>query len=1299
MKASKAQQPAASPPPRKGNLRSHARTALPLWQWLTTMAIGLASADGAALGGSVTGPAKPAASPSLLDTGAFGIGQVAVNKGDAGPSSPSGGPVALVGSPALLPMDLEKCQSYLPVVPTGLTGNADPASSKAAKAYDECKSALAATPIAAPTKKQIGQAQSEALAAPEMQTYAAVQSYCPSDPVLITDSATGPTRHVAWGFIDLTSSADLEITTAVLTQGPGCATPDTVLWLTKCDDAQCNAGTVLAISDDYIRGSLASQVVHSAATPGLYRWVMHAYAPASCGSADVLAAIGGNSQTLATARPFGGLALTTTVAAEDVVLAGPNPAELVSAGQTPYRDAVLLVNSNTALTCTGGACGRFGFADDTTYGNATTTLPRWAAPADWHAGVARIVAGAYHAGTAAAPQLIRSRIMVDRRDAAAGGSWQCPLIVDADGDGLSAELEAALGSCDTRVAGLPAASEGIGVVGATCGDFADIVDGFLASPGDGTGGGGGGAPECAPGGGGGPKCWHAVDSDNDGLRDDVEAWAALGSCNGSPVGPYFTEPTCTLLTPLDTPSCPGGNCVIEDVSAWDGTAIDKYDVFIVGDPFECTAQDCVPGWHAALPDGGHVHRSSFLQSFAYESVWTAHAMNCFSGAPGPDGKCPDAPSQDLRYRARFHVFTPSTTYAMGDDSTGDELYGMSIDWVWFMRRFTGGVRWLRLARYELLGHYRGGATHSGRRVVAGNDQSVWSTIAAISHEAGHMLTIAHPHRPNDQCSPDCESSHSCEVCDPTDAYVCMTPVSCANSDVVNPLIPSLMSYHYTRRGVRDPTLPPPTANSPAFDGCSDAYLRFSKGLGLGMPEWDALETLPATDWRAKKLVNDLACFAPNAPSYEPCATCAGPNCALRAPFGFRTKRSPFCDSTNCYVNWDQSLDDIPATAPVSSDFTQGRYYPNNSLTCNADHPKDDDEWRRIIAAGKQGLGSVDHNENLIIYRDSFNAAAAVNSVPWGGLVTVSSHGGYYGAEVPYRANACALGSPGCQSDLCSTDADCFGNQLCSSSGTCGCSLDLDCASGQCDDATSACFNSGGATTCISNSDCNQADCVAAAGLASRCQGARDRLLAPPVTNIIAPRYVKGFRGIGFPDEVRVAPSPTQSPLDTIGADRHSFWLRLDVMFLGFAAGQTQQTIAASGAYQVWLENVAGQTVLKASAGGQTLTWPGQGVGQAIQQRSWYRIRVGYAKTAGTFFLRVQAWDTQVGWYDTDEAQLASGCLRRGASQNLAPHGSLVLGWNGTNETSRFAGFMDNAHLLNYLPGDGESATADCTEVP
>jgi hypothetical protein len=202
-----------------------------------------------------------------------------------------------------------------------------------------------------------------------------------------------------------------------------------------------------------------------------------------------------------------------------------------------------------------------------------------------------------------------------------------------------------------------------------------------------------------------------------------------------------------------------------------------------------------------------------------------------------------------------------------------------------------------------------------------------------------------------------------------------------------------------------------------------------------------------------------------------------------------------------------------------------------------------------------------------------------------------------------------------------------------------------------------------------------------------------------VKDIIAPRYVKGFRGVGFPDEVRVVASPTQSPLDTIGADRHSFWLRLDVMFLGFAAGQTQQTIAASGAYQVWLENVAGQTVLKASAGGQTLTWPGQGVGQAMQQRNWYRIRVGYAKTAGTFFLRVQAWDTQVGWYDTDEAQLASGCLRRGASQNLAPHGSLVLGWNGTNETSRFAGYMDNAHLLNYLPGDGESLTENCTEVP
>ena len=1135
----------------------------------------------------------------------------------------------------------------------------------------------------------------------------ALSTSCPvTDVPVVADETTIRTRHIVSGAFTITTNSELKLETDTLATGTGCFFADTIAWLLRCDTGTCETGTIVAVNDDLPGGGWGpSRAVAANAAPGTYRWTVTAYSYNTCGSGNVKLSIDGQQTVVLTAVHFGSLVSRRIIAAGDHLLVGKNPVGPSMTADPEYHDSVLYAFGSSSLDCSTGACGPFRHNDDLILSALPDTIIRLSrvdVPTGWPDTDTSFVAVGIYDKTIlpAAPKTMQARLLHVRKHTTQGGLWPCVEQIDNDGDGLTWEIEQLVRSCDKSddfPAGL-GAGEGIGIERWGCSQFGIHLNQYLNVEIVGSG-------PCGVGGNDADwRCWQLIDSDNDGLRDDQEVFAAAFQCNSIPVGPYFHNPACTALHLWAPKVCPSGSfCATEALSARGDPTPSQHDIILMTDPFTCSAAGCAQ-WHAPTP-----HSISTQQSGWLEDIWHDEPLTCWNGLPPtpPATTCANNAANDLPWRVKFHTRTPSPAniYGMADDSMGDEVRRFDRN-PWFVTRFKGTGKLGGLFNYAILGHYAGGEVipssgSVGRWGGLGNSgQTVWEANGVVAHETGHMRGLGHPHALNDVCEPACASSRTCKTgkCAVNgQLFGCDELTECSQANKVNVNVPTVMSYHYSAKlGMRAKNAAPPTAATPEMEGCAYENLRFSKGLNDILYEEFLDETLPA-DWMSRKLANELWCFGNGNNNY-----CSNGG----SPFGFLTAQGPWCDVSQCHFNWNRSPDDVADASVAQIDVSNGRYASPGSLTCAEDRLSDVDEWRRMVSIGKQSLAQAPWYHDLPIFIGAFNGAAHTNYVPWESLLPVTSAGGFSDSDT-YPVNACVHGDVGCKTDVCVGDPDCttavcpavpntcrMGQGCHVASGACECTASAHCFSGTC--MNNRCAKTIGAKTCANDADCLDGfACLQGACGIWRLSN-KDPQSWPSGG---APRDVKAFGGPGSGSFLRLQNVGTTSPLTTIGGDHQSYWLRFDLRWDGNAPGQTVHVLAASGAYVVQLvSGPAGGSVVAQTAG-SSIAYPSHTTGRPLEPGRWYRVRVGFGGTPSKLIVQVTAWDRDRGWYDVSSLPLPdTGCVEKLAPGTVAPHGDGWFGYDGSNDMQRLFGRLDNVHLYNYIPG-GEALPAACEVVP
>ena len=146
--------------------------------------------------------------------------------------------------------------------------------------------------------------------------------------------------------------------------------------------------------------------------------------------------------------------------------------------------------------------------------------------------------------------------------------------------------------------------------------------------------------------------------------------------------------------------------------------------------------------------------------------------------------------------------------------------------------------------------------------------------------------------------------------------------------------------------------------------------------------------------------------------------------------------------------------------------------------------------------------------------------------------------------------------------------------------------------------------------------------------------------------------------------------------------RHQFSFRIDFRYDPFAPGESSHTLFASPFLSASLMAAAQGASLRIDAGGHTVIWPTEHVGQPLEPRRWYRLRINYAKD-GNLGVKVTAWNKLTGWYDESMALSASGCVLRPVSTPVQSGTTAWVGYDGATQASRFSGLVDNVHLRNF----------------
>ena len=363
------------------------------------------------------------------------------------------------------------------------------ATTAAKRANERAKACGAAAKASAPKKAVQALAQCKDTFSPAVPDGEAMLAAgtCPAPGSVLAASTFG--YHVNRHLLQVGSGDDLLATTADLQPLAG-GTPDTVMYLIRCDDASCGdlsgvgvaGGDILEIDDDGNSGTpgwLDSRIDRPDLPAGAYALVVASYDDGSAGTMTVEIKLNAATVVLISQQPFGGVHLPLAqVEPDDSVFVGRNNDPPPMDDDPEYHDTTLSVFSTFATECS-NACGRYTYNDDTrSFDSEGTTVRvllsriRHLAPAiTW----GRAIAGSYGARRVGdgVPYRVNARVMHYRRHLADAGAWGCPEQVDLDDDGLSREIENLVGSCDGLV-GSP--SGGVGIVGWSCQQYADLVN-------------------------------------------------------------------------------------------------------------------------------------------------------------------------------------------------------------------------------------------------------------------------------------------------------------------------------------------------------------------------------------------------------------------------------------------------------------------------------------------------------------------------------------------------------------------------------------------------------------------------------------------------------------------------------------------------------------------------------------------------------------------------------------------------------------------------------------------------------
>ncbi|GMV41217.1 MAG: hypothetical protein AMXMBFR64_29330 [Myxococcales bacterium] len=470
--------------------------------------------------------------------------------------------------------------------------------------------------------------------------------------------------------------------------------PDTVMWLLNLD-----TGAVVAVDDDDNTSTVCgnpqtdwdcydSQIVHLAATTFNARVVVAGYADANHGTMSMSVLEGLGTELLPPAlrqlQKFGGWRLVSKdVRAGDSLLAGALPG-------TYYANRMLVFSTSAPYDCD-QSCGSY----QDQANSALLGLSHVLMTSSWSS--ARIQIGS------ATPYTTGVRFMHNRRSSTQGGAWSGAGTVDAEPDGLTWELEALLGTCDTETGPAP--------------DCTTCTNGF---PGN-----------CPAG---SCRCFRdragfdPSDTDNDGVDDLTEVFGREVSCEPLDA-PFFMRLTsgggdkCHDTTLIEC--APGQSCNSTFAIALSALAADPREV----DAFVELDAIALPG------DDG------FLNQWERDLVEHIHAEEGFECEQNVSTDPQHCPGELDRYRrVKVHVFDSDlrTSVKINKSWTGF-VAG------WYAKHFSSWRRYTNAFRYALAttASDAGQGSPKGRWLIFGSVGDSAKTAVVFSHELAHTLGLHH----------------------------------------------------------------------------------------------------------------------------------------------------------------------------------------------------------------------------------------------------------------------------------------------------------------------------------------------------------------------------------------------------------------------------------------------------------------------------------------------------------------------------------------------------------------------------
>lgn len=499
---------------------------------------------------------------------------------------------------------------------------------------------------------------------------------------------------------------------------------DTAILVMTGDLATAGPRTVIAKDDDgYTRTPDPNDSYLSFVAPfsGDYTFVVMARDGALSGTATINIWRDRAMLFQGTDQVFGNDVNYAEFRAQDRFFVGKGPGEpgneMVESG---YHDTLLLVLDDDVFDCNSN-CGRAWLDDDSLEGLSKVDITH-----DSNG------SGTIVVGTKSPDRFMQHRTVHTRRHVQAGGAWNLIGALDLDGDGLTAQAEWALGTCDHELQNVGGMM--FSEVVTSCAQTKAILQADLTCPGDET-------------------CWSPRDTDNDGLTDLEEVYGARRCYVKAPTAPYFDPGPCVDTSPADgvcDHDCTGAYVAEVAISAvdmpeplgFDGPDPQVYDVLVETRYWKSYVGSTPIGFGRTTKTNA-AHRDQIRYTYAEEG------LECANCAPTGDfckgGLCCDDPATDCpndqRYQIKVHVieeeeFVPSID---GVATIGANFAGGVL-----ARKMTPARRFTNTFRFGLLA---GGGGQAGgynvKHFVSNNSSNSHFQRYTYAHELGHALGLYH----------------------------------------------------------------------------------------------------------------------------------------------------------------------------------------------------------------------------------------------------------------------------------------------------------------------------------------------------------------------------------------------------------------------------------------------------------------------------------------------------------------------------------------------------------------------------